>query len=262
VSGSTIGLVVAAFLASAVEFVEALTIVLAMGITRGWKSALVGAGSAVAVLAVLTAGAGYALVGWLPDAVLQIAIGSLLLVFGLQWLRKAILRSAGLKALHDEEQAFLEEQAAARGAASEVRLGLDWFGFVVSFKGVFLEGLEVVFIVLTFGLNAKSIPIAAAGAGAAGVLVLVTGAVVHRPLSNVPENTLKYAVATLLTTFGTFWAIEGLGSFGPGSKSLEWPGGEWALLVLLATWIALSQLLVRVLRARRARFRLAPAGDA
>jgi Ca2+/H+ antiporter, TMEM165/GDT1 family len=257
VSGSTIGLIAAAFLASAVEFVEALTIVLAMGITRGWRSALVGAGAAVAVLAVLTASAGYALVGWLPDSVLQLAIGALLLVFGLQWLRKAILRSSGLKAPHDEEQTFLEEQAAARAAASEVKLGLDWFGFVVSFKGVFLEGLEVVFIVLTFGLNAKSIPIAAAGAGAAAVLVLGVGAVVHRPLSNVPENTLKFAVGTLLSTFGTFWAVEGLGVFAAGKKSLEWPGGEWALLVLLAMWSALSQVIVRALRARRAALRVA-----
>jgi uncharacterized membrane protein len=242
------GVLTAAFLASAVEFVEAFTIVLAMGLTRGWKSALWGAGLAAVTLAGLTAIGGYALVTWLPKSLLQLIVGTLLLIFGLQWLRKAILRSAGLKALHDEEATFREEQAAAAAAASETRLGLDWFGFIVSFKGVLLEGLEVVFIVLTFGLNADSIPLAAAGAGAAAVLVLVAGVILHRPLARIPENTLKFTVGVLLSTFGTFWAIEGLGLFTPGRASLEWPGGDWALLVLLATWLACSRLAVVILR--------------
>jgi uncharacterized membrane protein len=243
----TIGVLLATFLASAVEFVEALTIVLAMGVTRGWRAALTGVAIAVAALAVVTALAGYALVEWLPESLLQLVVGGLLLVFGLQWLRKAILRSSGLKALHDEDAIFASEREAALAAAREHRLGLDWFGFVVSFKGVFLEGLEIVFIVITFGLNADSIPTAAAGAGAAGVLVLTAGAIAHRPLSNVPENTIKYAVGILLSTFGTFWAVEGLGLFAPGGESLDWPGGDVALLVLLATWVGFSRLAVAVL---------------
>jgi Ca2+/H+ antiporter, TMEM165/GDT1 family len=247
-SGSQVGLVVAVALASAVEFVEAFTIVLAMGLARGWRATLWGLAAGIAVLAVVTAVAGYALVEWVPESALQLAIGSLLLIFGLQWLRKAILRSAGIKALRDEEQAFLEEREAARLAGDERKLGLDWFGFVVSFKAIFLEGLEVVFIVITFGLNADSIPLAAAGASAAGAVVLVTGAVMHRPLSRVPENTIKYAVGVLLATFGTFWAAEGLGVFTESRESLHWPGGDWAIPVLLVVWMAVSQGAVVALR--------------
>jgi uncharacterized membrane protein len=245
-ASSTWGLLTATFLASFVEFVEALTIVLAMGVTRGWRSTLAGAAVAVAGLVVFTVAAGYALVNWLPEAALQLAIGSLLLVFGLQWLRKAILRSAGLKAIHDEEEAFRAQTEAARRAGRETRFGLDWFAFVVSLKGVFLEGVEVVFIVITFGLNADNVGLAAAGAVAAGAIVLLVGAIAHRPLAAVPENTLKYAVGLLLTTFGTFWAVEGLGVFQPDGESIEWPGSDWALLPLLAGWLLLSRILVRV----------------
>ena len=246
-SGATWGLLTATFAASLVEFVEALTIVLAMGVTRSWRSALAGTAAAVLALVAFTVVAGYALVNWLPESALQLAIGTLLLIFGLQWLRKAILRSSGLKALHDEEQEFREQSEAARQAGREERFGLDWFSFVVSFKGVFLEGVEVVFIVITFGLNADNVPLAAGGAAAAGVIVLGAGAIVHRPLANVPENTLKYGVGLMLATFGTTWAVEGLGIFRDGGESLEWPGGDWALLVLLAGWLALSRLLVRAL---------------
>ena len=245
---SGIGLVLSTFLASAVEFVEAFTIVLAMGLTRGWRSALWGTVAAVAALAGATAVFGYALTRWLPESALQLGIGTLLLIFGLQWLRKAILRSAGLKALHDEEATFREEQAAARAAAADNRFGVDAFGFVVAFKGVFLEGLEVVFIVITFGLNAGSVPLAAAGAAAAALLVVGAGVVVHRPLAQVPENTIKFVVGLLLTTFGTFWATEGLGVFAPDSEPLEWPGGEVALLVVLAAWTAFALIAVRLLR--------------
>jgi uncharacterized membrane protein len=248
VTSSQAGLLVAVFLASAVEFVEAFTIVLAMGVTRGWRSTLWGAAAGVAVLAVVTAVAGYALVQWLPKSALQLAVGTLLLIFGLQWLRKAILRAAGIKALHDEEEAFAAEREAALSAGTEQRMGLDWFAFVVSFKAVLLEGLEVVFIVITFGLNADSIPLASAGAAAAGVLVLVAGAIVHRPLARVPENTIKFAVGLLLSTFGTFWAVEGLGVFAPGSASLDWPGGDVAILGLLAVWSSVSYLAVLTLR--------------
>jgi uncharacterized membrane protein len=245
-----IGLVAATVLASAVEFVEALTIVLAMGVTRGWRSALWGAGVAVLVLAAITATAGYALVQWLPESLLQLLVGTLLLVFGLQWLRKAILRAAGIVAPHDEDEAFRRESAEARRASRDERLGLDWFAFVVSFKGVFLEGLEVVFIVVTFGASAGAIPTAAAGAGVAALLVLAVGAVAHRPLAAVPENALKLAVGLLLSSFGTFWAIEGLGVFAEGRGSLEWPGGDLALALLLAGWAAFAQLAVLVLRRR------------
>ena len=249
-SADTVGLVVSVFLASAVEFVEALTIVLAMGVTRGWRSAVAGVGLAVVALAAITVVAGYALAEWLPEALLQLVIGTLLLIFGLQWLRKAILRSSGLKAQNDEDAAFRDELDAGRRAGAEQRWGLDWFGFVVSFKGVFLEGLEIVFIVITFGLNAGDVPAAAAGAAAAGAIVLSVGAVAHRPLSRVPQNTIKFAVGLLLSTFGTFWAVEGLGVFSEEGESLAWPGGDVALLGLLAAWSAFAWVATRLLRER------------
>jgi uncharacterized membrane protein len=248
-SGTTWGLLAATFTASFVEFVEALTIVLALGVTRGWRSALAGAAAAAVALGVFTLVAGYALVSWLPRAALQLGIGALLLIFGLQWLRKAILRAAGLKALHDEDEEFREQTAAAAAAPNERHLGLDWFGFVVSFKGVFLEGVEVVFIVITFGSNAGRVPLAAAGAAAAAVVVIAAGLIAHRPLARVPENALKYAVGVILASFGTFWSVEGLGIVQPGGASLEWPGGEWALLALIVAWLALSWVLVRVVPA-------------
>jgi uncharacterized membrane protein len=187
-------------------------------------------------------------VGRLPLGPLRVVVGGLLLVFGLQWLRKAILRAAGLKATHDEDAIFAEERRAAETAGAERRFGLDWYAFTVSFKGVLLEGLEVVFIVLTFGANARSIPLAAAGAGAAGVLVLAVGVAVHRPLARVPENTLKYVVGIMLSSFGAFWLVEGLGVFQQHRASLHVPGGDAALLVLLAAWLLMSQVLIRMLR--------------
>ena len=246
------GLAATTFVAAFVEFVEALTIVLAMALTRGWRSALAGTAVALCALAAFTAVVGYALASWLPRSALQLVVGVLLLIFGLQWLRKAILRSAGLKALHDEDVAFGEQTAAARDAGVTRRAGLDWFGFVVSFKGVFLEGVEVVFIVITFGLSAGNVPVAVSAAAAAGVLVVVIGAIASRPLTAVPENTLKYAVGLLLATYGTFWAVEGFGAL-HGGASLTWPGGDWAVLIILAGWLVLSRLLVRWLpRIRRA----------
>ena len=170
-STATWGLVAAVFAASLVEFVEAFTTVLAMGTLRGWRSALAGAALAVVALAGFTVAVGYALVTWLPESALLL-IGTLLLIFGLQWLRRAILRSAGLGALHDEE-AFREQSEAARRASGETRFGFDWYAFVISFSGFFLEGLEVVFIVITLGLNADNVPLAAAGALAAGVVEAV-----------------------------------------------------------------------------------------
>ena len=204
-----------------------------MGVTRGWRSAIAGTVAALLALTVIAALAGFALAEWLPEALLQLVVGTLLLIFGLQWLRKAILRAAGLKALNDEDEAYREELEAGRAAAGERHLGLDWFGFVVSFKGVFLEGLEIVFIVITFGLNAGNVPLAAVGAALAGAIVLTIGAAAHRPLANVPQNTIKFAVGLLLSTFGTFWAVEGLGWFSAGGESVAWPGGDVALVLLL-----------------------------
>jgi uncharacterized membrane protein len=252
----TIGLVTAVFVASTVECVEAFTIVLAMGMTRGWKATIVGSLLAMLALAILVALIGVGLQKYIGyTSLLQLIIGTLLLIFGLQWLRKAILRSGGLKAMHDEDAAYKKEQAAARQAGTEMRLGLDWFAFVVSFKGVFLEGLEVVFIVITFGLSASiknphtsTMFMASMGALAAFVVVLIAGLIARGPLSAVPENTLKFAVAVLLCTFGTFWASEGLGFFAPDKSSMEWPGGDWALVGVLAAWVAVSYLCVIILQ--------------
>ncbi len=241
------GLMVAVFLACFVEMVEAVTIVLAMGYTRSWRSSLIGVGAALAALVVVTAVMGYALVNYLPESALQLVIGGLLLVFGLQWLRKAILRSSGRKAVHDEDAIFQEEVEAAR-AAGDRGAGFDLFAFMVSFKGVFLEGMEVVFIVITFGLNADNVPAAAVGAACAVVLVLGLAIALRRPLAMINENLLKYAVGLLLAAFGTYWAVEGLGIFRAGRESLEWPGHDLAILVLLATWLILSRVFVAALR--------------
>jgi uncharacterized membrane protein len=212
---SSVFLVVSSFLASSVEMVEALTIVLALGVTRGWRSTNIGVLAALVALAVTVAVFGPALV-LLPLPILKVVVGSVLLVFGVQWLRKALLRSSGFKALHDEDAIYQKQLEAARTAGQEQRAGVDWYAFTLSFKGVFLEGLEVAFIVLTFGSTAQNIPLAALGAAVAIVLVGVVGVAIHQPLARVPENTLKYAVGLLLTTFGTFWAAEGVG--------VQWPG--------------------------------------
>jgi len=235
-------LVASAFLASAVEMVEALTIVLAVGLTRDWRSALTGSAVAAVALAAIVAALGPALT-LIPIDDLRLVVGALLLVFGLQWLRKAILRAAGYRALHDEEEAFAREAAEARAAASEHRAGLDWYAFTIAFKGVLLEGLEVAFIVLTFGSTQGSIPLAALGAGVAVVLVIAVGAAARAPLARVPENSMKFAVGVMLTTFGTFWGAEGAGA--------DWPGGDAALPVVLAFVALLSFGLVVSLRRRR-----------
>jgi uncharacterized membrane protein len=238
-------LVASAFLASAVEFVEALTIVLAAGITRGWRSSLAGLGAATVALAAVVAALGPAL-KLVPIDVLRLVVGALLLAFGLQWLRKAILRASGYKALHDEDAIFARETAEARAAASDIRGGVDWYGFTLSFKGVLLEGLEVAFIVITFGSTQGSIGLAALGAGIALVLVAVVGAAVHAPLARVPENTMKFAVGVMLTTFGIFWSVEGAGA--------DWPGGDASLPVVLVFVLTLSLGAVAMLRRRRLAF--------
>ncbi len=241
------GLLIATFVACFVEMVEAVTIVMAMGFTRSWRSALAGTIAALGLLAGVTAAAGYALTTWLPETALQLAIGGLLLIFGLQWLRKAILRSSGRKAIHDEDKIYREEVEAARAAGAPAP-GLDMFSFIVSFKGVFLEGMEVVFIVITFGLNADNIPVAVYGAATAAVVVLLIAIAARRPLSMIPENTLKYVVGLLLASFGTYWAIEGVGIFRAGRESIEWPGHDLAILGLLAVWVLLSRVFIAALR--------------
>jgi uncharacterized membrane protein len=222
-SGTQVGLVVSVFVACSVEAVEALTIVLAVGATRSWRSAMIGAGTALLVLAVVTAALGPALTA-LPINVLRAVVGGLLLIFGLQWLRKAILRASGLKALHDEEAAFIEETEAARQAGT-VAAGLDGYSFLISFKGTFLEGLEVVFIALTFGSTQKDVPLAALAAVAAVLVVVAVGFAVRAPLARVPENTLKFVVGVMLTSFGVFWSGEG--------AHAHWPGSDAALLVIV-----------------------------
>jgi uncharacterized membrane protein len=246
--GSVWGLAIATFLAAAVEVVEALTVVLAVGLSRSWRSAIAGTVAALISLAGFTVAAGYALATWLPEAALKLTVGTLLLIFGLQWLRKAILRSSGRKAKHDEDEIFQQRTEAARAAGSERHLGLDWYSFVISFKAVFLEGVEVVFIVITFGLNAHNVPVAATAAVAATVLVVAAGVLARAPLAKVPENTLKYGVGLMLVSFGTFWAVEGLGVLHAGGASLEWPGGDAAILALLGCWFLLSRALVTYLR--------------
>jgi uncharacterized membrane protein len=227
--------------------VEATTIVMAMGFTRDWRSTLVGVGAALGVLAVVTAVAGYALTTWLPESALQLVIGGLLLIFGLQWLRKAILRAAGRKAVHDEDAIYRKEVAAAE-AAGQGAGGLDMFAFMVSFKGVFLEGMEVVFIVITFGLNAKNIPAASLGAVAAVIVVLAIAFAVKGPLSMINENLLKYCVGLLLSSFGTFWVVEGVGIFRAGREALAWPGSDVAILALIVIWFLLSRIFIATLR--------------
>src|SRR6201996_8601106 len=222
-SGSEWALAVSVFLACTVEAVEALTIVLAVGTTRSWRSALYGVGAGVLALAVVVAALGPA-VGSLPISALRVVVGGLLLVFGLQWLRKAILRASGDKQLHDEDQIYSDELAAAQGAGA-VRTGFDPYSFTISFKGVFLEGMEVIFIVLTFGANQHDIGLAAIAAAVAVAAVIVAGAAVHAPLARVPENTMKFGVGVMLTSFGLFWGAEGAGA--------HWPGNDAALAAVV-----------------------------
>jgi uncharacterized membrane protein len=237
-SGQDVALAVSVFFACAVEAVEALTIVLAVGVTRGWRSPLFGVGAATVVLAAIVAALGPALTA-VPINALRVVVGGLLLIFGLQWLRKAVLRAAGLKALHDEDKAFAEETDAAR-AAAPTGTGLDGYSFTIAFKGVLLEGLEVAFIVVTFGASQHNVGLAAASAAVAVAVVVLAGVVVRHPLSRVPENTLKFFVGVMLTAFGTFWGAEGAGA--------SWPGGDAALLVLVPGIAVVALGMVRWLR--------------
>jgi uncharacterized membrane protein len=218
-------LILTVFVACAVEAIEALTIVLAAGLTREWRSTFQGMAVALVVLAAIVAALGPTIT-LLPLTALRLVVGALLAIFGLQWLRKAILRATGYKSLHDEASAYLREVAAAKAAATSSRGRVrDWYAFTLSFKGVLLEGLEVIFIVITFGANQRNVGAAVIGAAAAVVVVAVTGVLVRAPLAKVPENALKFAVGIMLTSFGIFWGAEGAG--------VAWPGNDAALLVLV-----------------------------
>jgi len=238
---SNILLFLGTFLASAVEAVEALTIVLAVGVVRGWRSTRLGVAAASVVLAAIIAALGPALQR-IPISTLRLVVGALLLTFGLQWLRKAILRAGGYKPLHDEAAAFASGRAEAGSAATPAGR-TDWYSFTVAFKGVLLEGLEVVFIVIAFGSAHGQLAVAVLAAVAALVVVVIAGVLARGPLEQVPENTIKFAVGLLLTSFGCFWGAEGAG--------VEWPGDELSLLALVAFFGAWSWLLVRALRRRR-----------
>ncbi len=236
-------LFVAVFLACAVEAVEATTIVLAAGTVRDWRSAIAGVLAGLGVLAVAVAGLGRALSA-VPLQSLRLVVGGLLLVFGLQWLRKAVLRAAGHKALHDEAQIFLDQVAAAQHRPTERRGAVpDWYAFTLSFKGVVLEGLEVVFIALTFGSNQHDLPLAAVAAVAAVVAVAAAGVAVRAPLSKVPENTMKFVVGVMLTSFGMFWGAEGAGA--------HWPGSDAALLAVVPAVAVFAVALSAGLRSQR-----------
>jgi uncharacterized membrane protein len=251
VSSTTVILMLAVFGASCVEAVEALTIVLASGTTRGWRSAIEGTGAALAVLAVIVGGVGVPLVHYVPIDALRALVGALLLVLGLSWLQKAILRASGHKAKHDED-AIYERTAASLRDGGGLRGRRDNVGFVVAFKGVFLEGMEVVLIVISLGASQHKLGFAAAAAAAAVVLVSAVGLAVARQLSQVPENTIKIVVGIMLTSFGLFWLGEGAG--------VRWPGNDLSIPVLIGMFAAVTAGAIATLKSKAPALRaLAPA---
>jgi uncharacterized membrane protein len=242
---TTWALFAAVFLACAVEAVEATTIVLAVGTTRDWGAALRGVVAALLLLAGVVAGLGPALTA-IPLTALRLVVGGLLLIFGLQWLRKSVLRASGVLALHDEARIFRNEEAAARAAVGTARLGVgDWYAFTIAFKGVTLEGLEVAFIALTLGTNAHDLPLAAVAALAAAAVVAAVGVAVRAPLARMPENATKFVVGVMLCAFGTFWGGEGAG--------VRWPGADAALLVLAPAIALYALAMIGLLRRLRRR---------
>jgi uncharacterized membrane protein len=240
-TSATIIFLLAVFGACCVEAVEALTIVLASGTTRGWRSAMEGTAVAIVVLGVLVGVVGVPLVHYVPIDALRVLVGALLLVLGLSWLRKAILRASGHKAKHDEDAIYAETAASLR-ADGTVRGRRDNLGFVVAFKGVFLEGMEVVLIVISLGASQHKLGEASVAAAAAIVLVTGVGLLVSRQLSEVPENTIKTVVGIMLTSFGLFWLGEGAG--------VRWPGSDLAIPVLIGVFAAVTALAVALLKAQ------------
>ncbi len=238
--------VLAAFLASLVEFVEALTVVLAVGAVRGWRGALGGTGLALLVLLAIVGALGPALTR-IPLDLVQLGVGTLLLLFGMRWLRKAILRSAGVIPLHDEEATYAKETALLRGLGG-IGAGWDRVAVTTAFKITMVEGIEVVFIVVAMGAAGGGLLLPASlGAVAALLLVVALGLVLHRPVAMIPENALKFAVGVLLCGFGTFWIGEGMG--------LDWPGGDWSLPALSAGFLAVAAVAVSICRTRAAQAR-------
>lgn len=232
---------VAAFLASTVEFVEALTVVLAVGSVRGWRGALTGAGAALLALLAIVVVLGAALTR-IPLEFIQLGVGTLLLLFGMRWLRKAILRSAGVLPLHDEQATFDKEAAGMRRLGG-IPTGWDRVAFAASFQITMLEGVEVVFIVIAIGAGGTGLLVPASlGALTALLMVIALGVIVHRPLASIPENTLKFAVGVLLSSFGTFWVGEGIG--------LTWPGADWSILGLIVGFLLVALAAVPLCRVR------------
>jgi len=240
ITATMISAVGASFLASLVEVVEAFTIVLAVALARGWRPAVAGSLLALVVLAAIVAVLAPVL-EFVPLPVLQFFIGVLLILFGLRWLRKAILRASGFIPLHDEEKIFAKERDVLKHQSHNHRA--NYLAGLAAFNAVLLEGVEVVFIVVAVGAGRGLVPYASLGAAAAVVLVAIVGAAVHRPLSQIPENALKFVVGLMLTSFGVFWTGEGLGA--------DWPGADWSLLAILVIWIAVSFAAVRWLRPHR-----------
>ncbi len=233
-------LFISVFLASIVEGVEALTIVLAIGTTRGWRSTWYGASVAFVCLMLIVAVLGPGLTA-IPINVLRIVVGGLLLIFGLQWIRKAILRASGYIPLHDEAAIFERATAKAKDTKTLKRGAIDdWYAFTVAFKGVLLEGLEIAFIVITFGANQHSVPLAALSAVTAVLVVGIAGFKIHKPLSRVPENSLKLVVGIMLTSFGIFWGSEGVG--------IHWPGSDAALLGVIVFIAVVAVANIRILK--------------
>lgn len=227
------------FIASVVECVEAWTIVVAVGLTRGWRAPLIGVLAAIGVIGVLVAIFGVTIVERIDEHLFEVVVGTLLLLFGLRWLRKAILRYAGVIALHDEDRIYREEVAVLQAAGQRARF--DWVGFAAAFKAMFLEGLEITFLVITLGTaGTTSYASAIIGAAAAFVAVGFAGYMARKPLTRVPENTLKAFVGVMLCTFGVFWAAEGFG--------IHWSGDAWALLYLFAVWWAIAVAGVAVVK--------------
>lgn len=225
---------ITAFLASAVEATEMVTIVLGVGATRGWRATLAGVGAGFAVLAVVVAVLGVALSA-IPIAPLRLVVGALLLVFGLQWFRKGVMRVAahglaGFKLRPEDEP------------PEWTGVGFDWVAFVLAFKGVVLEGLEVAFIVVSFGANSNQFGAAVVGGVGAMVAIGVTGLLLQRIVRRIPRSLLQLVVGILLTTFGSFWALEGLG--------VEWPGGDGAILGLLAVYLLTAVTYITIERRR------------
>ena len=241
--------ITASFLASLVEFVEALTIILAVGTVRGWRPAILGTIYGVVLLTIMVVAFGPALQK-IPIESLQLTVGVLLLLFGMRWLRKAILRAAGIIGLHDEDAIFLKQKKKLEsGDGSTDKAKSDWVGLVTTFKAVVLEGLEVVFIVIATGSVGHMLIPASLGAAAAGIVVILLGLVIHKPLSRVPENSLKFAVGVMLSSFGVFWVGEGL--------KMPWPGEDLSLVGLAAAFLVVSLSSVEVIKSRN----LAKAGS-